>query len=184
MSSNTIGPFPKNYDNQSKKVRKLSGDLDDIKKTLVTTIDTVVKEGTTDTVNKKRKTKPNVVWKAITYLISEKNKIDTVNKTEKSQAYNKIVDSPKINKNDTVKSRYTQRTDIVNTVDKSRSILGNNLSNISTRIENPTEIDIVKENKDLSGFSLHVDYLLVITPDILLIPRKGERKKLQTLRSS
>ena len=61
MSSNTIGPFPKNYDNQSKKVRKLSGDLDDIKKTLVTTIDTVVKEGTTDTVNKKRKTKPNVV---------------------------------------------------------------------------------------------------------------------------
>ena len=55
MSSNTISPFPKKSDNPSEKVRKASGDLDDRKKALVATIDTVVKEGTTDTVEKKRK---------------------------------------------------------------------------------------------------------------------------------
>ena len=43
MSSNTIVPLPKEYDNPSEKVRKLSGDLDDIKMELVTNIDTVVK---------------------------------------------------------------------------------------------------------------------------------------------
>ena len=61
-----------------------------------------------------------------------------INKTEKSQAYNKIVDTCKRNKTYTVKSidksRSTQITDIVNTVDKSRSITGTYLSNISTRI--------------------------------------------------
>ena len=41
MSSNTIGPSPKKYDTPSEKVRKASGDLYDIKKALVTTIDTV-----------------------------------------------------------------------------------------------------------------------------------------------
>ena len=40
---------------------------------------------------------------AINPLISEKKKIYTVNKTEKSQASNKIVDTPKSNKYDTVK---------------------------------------------------------------------------------
>ena len=43
MSSNIIGPLPKESDNPSEKVRKTSGDLDDIKKALVTTTDTVVK---------------------------------------------------------------------------------------------------------------------------------------------
>ena len=61
MSSNISDPFPKKYDNPSEKVRKTSGDLYDIEKAIVTTTDTVVKEGNTDTVDKKRKTKPNVV---------------------------------------------------------------------------------------------------------------------------
>ena len=48
--------------------------------------------------------------------------MDTVNKTEKWQASNKTVHTPKINKSDTVKSldksRSTQITDTGNTVDK------------------------------------------------------------------
>ena len=70
------------------------------KKALITTTDMLVKEGIIDMVEIKRKTK---------------KKIDTVNKTEKSQASKKTVDTPKINKTDTVylldKSRFTQRTD-------------------------------------------------------------------------
>ena len=44
MSSNIIGPLPKEYNNPSKKVRKKSGDLDDTKKALVTTNETFFKE--------------------------------------------------------------------------------------------------------------------------------------------
>ena len=61
MSYNIIGPLPKKYNTPSEKVRKASGYLDDIKKSLVTTIDTVDKEGTNDTIEKKIKTIPNVV---------------------------------------------------------------------------------------------------------------------------
>ena len=50
--------------------------------------ETVVKEGNTDMVDKKRDSKSNVVKEAITPPISEKNSIDTVNITEKSQASN------------------------------------------------------------------------------------------------
>ena len=42
-------------------------------------------------VDKKRRTRPNVAKEAITPPISEKKKIDTVNKKEKSQASNKTV---------------------------------------------------------------------------------------------
>ena len=66
-------------------------------------------------VDKEGKSKYNVVEEAITPPISEKNKIDAVNKTDKSQASNKTVVTPKSNKTDTVKllykSRSTQRTD-------------------------------------------------------------------------
>ena len=83
-----------------------------------------------------------MVEEATTYPISAKRKIDTVRKTKKCQALNKTVDTSKINKTDTFKSiyksRFTQITDTVNTVDKSRSIPGNDLSNRSTRIEKPT----------------------------------------------
>ena len=57
MSSNIIGPLPKESDNPSEKVRKTSGDLDDTKKALVTTTDTVVKEGNTDMFDKKKENK-------------------------------------------------------------------------------------------------------------------------------
>ena len=50
---------------------------------MVTTIETVFKEG-----NNYTKEKPNVMKESITPTI-EKKKIDTVNKTEKSQASNK-----------------------------------------------------------------------------------------------
>ena len=52
--------------------------------------------------------------------ISAKNKIDTFNITEKSQAYNKTVYTPRINKIDKVKSidksRSAQIADTENTV--------------------------------------------------------------------
>ena len=72
MSSNTIGPCPQKSDVSgekikkssgplpmksdapSEKVKKSGGGLDDIKNLLVTTIDTVDKGGTTDTVDPKK----------------------------------------------------------------------------------------------------------------------------------
>ena len=45
MSSNIIGPLPKEYDNTGEKFRKTSGDLDDTKKALVFTTETVSKKG-------------------------------------------------------------------------------------------------------------------------------------------
>ena len=51
-----------------------------------------------------------------------KTNFDTVNRREKSQASNKTVDTPILNKTEKVKSiyksRYTQRTDSENTVNK------------------------------------------------------------------
>ena len=91
-------------------------------------------------VDKEGKSEQIAVEEAITPPISAKKKIDTVNKRDKSQAYNKTVDKPKRNKTDTVKSldksRYAQITDTENTVDKSGSIPRSNYSNKSTRIEN------------------------------------------------
>ena len=55
MSSNTIFPLPKEYDTTSEKVRKTSENLDDTKQALITTTDTVVKEGSTGMVDKKGK---------------------------------------------------------------------------------------------------------------------------------
>ena len=60
MPYNTIDPLPKEYDNTSEKVIKTSWDLDDTKKSLVTTTDTVAKEGNTDMFDKKRK--QNLIW--------------------------------------------------------------------------------------------------------------------------
>ena len=72
--------------------------MDYTKHALVTDTDTVVKEGNTYTVDKEGKFEKNVVQEAISPPISSKNKIDTVNKTEKPQASNKIVDAHKRNK--------------------------------------------------------------------------------------
>ena len=102
MLSNIIGTLPKEYDNPVEKVRKTSGYLDDTKKALVFTTDKFVKERNTDMVDKKSKTTSNVVKEAINTPISEKNNIETVNKTDKSQASNKIVDAPRSNKTEKV----------------------------------------------------------------------------------
>ena len=103
MSYNISDPFPKKSDNPSENVIKTSGDLDETEKSLVTTTDTVVKEGNTDMLEEKRKSKTNVVKESITHPISVKKKIDTVNKTEKSQTSNKTVDTPRSNKSEKVK---------------------------------------------------------------------------------
>ena len=52
MSPNTICPLPKESDNSSEKVIKISGYWDDTKQSLVTTTDMVVKEGNTNIVDK------------------------------------------------------------------------------------------------------------------------------------
>ena len=98
MSSNIISQLPKKSGNPSEKVKITSGDLDETKKALVTTTGTVIKEGNTYMVKKL-----NVVREAITPPI-EKKKIDTVNKTEKSQASNKKVDTSRSKKYEQVKS--------------------------------------------------------------------------------
>ena len=48
MYSNTSDLLQKKFDNPSKTVRKTSGDLDETEKALVTTTNTVAKEGNTD----------------------------------------------------------------------------------------------------------------------------------------
>ena len=74
--------------------------MDDTKQALVTTTETVVKEGNSAMVEKEVKSKENFVEEAITTPISGKKKLYTVNKTDKSQASNKTVDIPKTNKSD------------------------------------------------------------------------------------
>ena len=100
---------------------------------------------------------------AITPPISGKKKIDTVNKTEKSQASNKTVDTPKRNKTETDKpldkSRSAQIIDIENTVDKSRSIPISNISDKSTRIEKSSEMHIHKDNLSIYVLSVQGEIL-------------------------
>ena len=76
-----------------------------------------------------------------------------------------------------IKSWSTQRTDTENTVDKSSTIPRTNLSNKSTRIENPSEIDIHRDNLILSVLSGHGENLSSVTPDTLRITCKNKRKK-------
>ena len=53
---------------------------------------------------RKKEKKPDVVKEAITLPTSSKKKVDTVNKTEKSQASNKTLDTYRSNKTNNVKS--------------------------------------------------------------------------------
>ena len=84
------------------------------KKTLVNTKGKKFKEGINGMVKK-----PNVVREAITYPIAKRNN-DTVNKTEKSQAYKiekyKYINNKSEKGKSLDKSRYTQRTEIEDTV--------------------------------------------------------------------
>ena len=51
------------------------------------------------------------------------------------------------------------------------------LSNKSTRIETPTEIDSLKENENVSLLSGYGDDLASVTLDNIYITRKNKRKK-------
>ena len=75
MSTNISDLLQNKSNNPSITDKKTSGGLDETKKSLVTTTDTVVKEENTGMGEK-----PNVVKEAITSPIAKK-KVDTVNKT-------------------------------------------------------------------------------------------------------
>ena len=51
MYSNISDPFPKKFDYPVERVRKTSGDSDENEKALVTTTDTIVKEGNNEMEN-------------------------------------------------------------------------------------------------------------------------------------
>ena len=57
------------------------------------------------------------------------------------------------------------------------SIPRNNLSNKSTIIDNPSEIDIHRDNLSVSVLSVQLESLSSVSLDILHIPRKNKRKK-------
>ena len=103
MSSSTIGPFTKESDNPSEKVIKKVGVWMIPKRHWSLLLTRLPKKVILAWLTKKGG-KSNVLKEAITPPILETNKIDTFNKTKKSQASNKIVDSPKINKTGKVKS--------------------------------------------------------------------------------
>ena len=90
--------------------------------------------------------------------------IDTVNKTYKQQ-------TPK----ETVHTSKTINTLL--SIYKSSSTPRTILSNKSTRIEKPSEIDIHKDNENISDLSGLGDDLSIVTPDNLCIPRDNKRKK-------
>ena len=71
----------------------------------------------------------------------------------------------------------TQITDTENTVNKLRYILITNLSNKITRIEKPSEIDICKDNLNVSSFSGHGEIISSVTPHTLLIPHNNKSKR-------
>ena len=72
--------------------------------------------------------------------------------------------------------QWIETEDTVKLLDKSRFISLAILSDKSTKIEKPKEIDIRKENSSLSGMSGHGESLSSITPDKQRIPRKNKRK--------
>ena len=82
-----------------------------------------------------------MVEEANTSPISAKKKTDTFDKIEKSQTSKKPSLPPRKNKSDTL-----------NSIDKSRYTPRTNLSNKSTRIKKPTQIEILKDNKYVSDF--------------------------------
>ena len=78
------------------------------------------------------------------------------------------------------KSRSTQVTDTRNTVNKlnkSRSIPRASLSNKSTKIEKPSEIDICNDDISISVLYGHRESLSSVTPDQQRIPCKNKRNK-------
>ena len=128
--------MPNKSDAPSEEIKKASGDWDEIKKLLVTTIGTVVKQGTIETVDKSGNN--NLMWWRNPSLQFQQKRKFTQSTKQRNHKNPKNSPFLKKNKPDTLnsiyKSRSTQITDTVNTIEKSRSIPGNNLSNRSTKI--------------------------------------------------
>ena len=114
------------------------------KNPLVTATDKMIKEGINDT-----ETKPNVVKKAITPPIA-KNKIDTVNETDKPQASKSKKDKSISNESDKGRSldksrsldkpsstQITETEDKLKTLDKPRSISSAIFLIKSKKMKNP-----------------------------------------------
>ena len=74
-------------------------------------------------------------------------------------------------------TQITETEDIVKSVNKLESISSANLSDKSTKIVKPKEIDIRKDNSSLSVMSVHGESVSSVTPDKQRIPRKNKRKK-------
>ena len=78
------------------------------------------------------------------------------------------------------KSRFTQRTDTENTVNKEnkpRSISITNLSGKITKILKTSNIDIRNDNFGISILSGHIESLSSVTPTQQRISRKNKRNK-------
>ena len=111
-----------------------------------------------------------MVKEANTSPISEKKKIDTVYKTYKSQISKETVDISKNNK-----------TDTLNTIDRSRSTPRTNLSNKIARIIKNLRNRYSRVQFKCFYFSVKGEILASVAPDNNTIPCKNKERKLQTL---
>ena len=127
--------------------------MDDIENPLVPTIDTVEKQGN-----------QNKIWcRKPTLLIFHQKRRLTHSTKKINHKYTS--NGPNFQKN---------KPDTLNLMDKSRSTPR---TNKSTRIENPTEIDILNDNENVSILFVQGDDLASTTPANIRIPRKNKRKK-------
>ena len=153
-------------------------------KPLVTNTQKIVKEGINDT-----ETKRNVVRKAITHHKGKKltqstkhtnqkhlkvkkykcisNESNTGMALNESRSLDKLRASQRIETEDTVKK-----------ISKSRSISSDSLSDKSTKIENPREINVRSDSPSVSSMSRHGSSITTISPDKELILFKIKRKKI------
>ena len=141
-------------------------------KPLVPTTENMVKEGIND-----METKSILLQKSITRH-KEKNKVDTVNETDKPQASKRERDKSIDNESKKVmvldksrsldKLRSSQRTETEDTVkklNKSRPISLASLSDKSIKIEKPKEINVISYSPIVSSISGHRASIMTVLPD-------------------
>ena len=102
MSSNIIGPLPKEYNNPSETVRKTSAELDDTKKGIGLYYWHICK--IREYIHGRKNGKNIMWWRKTSLHLFQKNKIDTINKIYEPQASNKTIDTTRSDKIDKVKS--------------------------------------------------------------------------------
>ena len=115
-----------------------------------------------------------VVNKGTTNILAQK-KIDIVH-----TASNKTEYTPKSDKTDTVntsdKSKSNLKNDTENTVDKPWSILGRKISSKSTIIDKHSEIDLHRDTLSVSSLSGQEESVSSVTRDIGCTTCKNKRK--------